>query len=342
MHELPYDVFISCSSNDKVVGNAACAALEQRGFRCWIAPRDIVPGKEWGEAIVEGIAGSRVFVLIFSASANKSPQVRREVERAVHNGATIVPFRIEDVLPVKSLEYFMSVPHWLDALTPPLERHLDHLAQVVGSLLHSNAGEAESSYQPQPRLRSAGFARLSGSISSATAPALVVTLVLLFATFRGLDPPWPAGAGYLTILPVAAGMFGLRKSIVPHSGRRRARLMFAGSIAGGSLILYLLLYSMFVESIPRTDVRLVKGFVCTSDAILVYGKGCPNLPRDALRDAEWEAMALWTSSSVTMIRTALIMAWLAFVAGLATLAIIISPHGETWRAEDDCGDRRNV
>ena len=38
-------------------------------------------------------------VLVFSASSNQSPQVRREVERAVHKQVNILPFRIEDLMP---------------------------------------------------------------------------------------------------------------------------------------------------------------------------------------------------------------------------------------------------
>ena len=59
-------VFISYSSKDKVVGDAVCAILEQRGIRCWIAPRDILPGSEWGEAIINGLTSCQVFVLVFS------------------------------------------------------------------------------------------------------------------------------------------------------------------------------------------------------------------------------------------------------------------------------------
>lgn len=47
----------------------------------------------------------------------------------------IIPFRIEDVPPSKSMEYFISSPHWLDALTPPLEKHLNQLAGTVSLLL---------------------------------------------------------------------------------------------------------------------------------------------------------------------------------------------------------------
>src|SRR5438552_3666559 len=64
------DVFLSYSSKDKLTADAACAALEARGLRCWVAPRDIVPGKEWGAAIIEGIEQSRSMVLLFSANAN--------------------------------------------------------------------------------------------------------------------------------------------------------------------------------------------------------------------------------------------------------------------------------
>jgi TIR domain len=39
-----FDAFISYSANDKVIADAACATLERAGIRCWIAPRDVVPG----------------------------------------------------------------------------------------------------------------------------------------------------------------------------------------------------------------------------------------------------------------------------------------------------------
>jgi hypothetical protein len=130
-----YDVFISHSTRDKTAADAACAALEAAGIRCWIAPRDITPGAEWGEAIIEAINQCRVMVLIFSANANESSQIRREVERAVSKGTPIIPLRIEDIAPARSLEYFIGNVHWLDAMTPPLEAHLRRLVESVMALL---------------------------------------------------------------------------------------------------------------------------------------------------------------------------------------------------------------
>jgi len=132
---MAHDVFISYSHVDKATADAACATLERAGIRCWIAPRDITPGDEYGAAIVRAIDQCRVIVLIFSASANNSRQIRREVERAVNVGVPLVPVRIENVAPTESLAYFMNAVHWLDALTPPIESHLQELADAVKALL---------------------------------------------------------------------------------------------------------------------------------------------------------------------------------------------------------------
>ena len=132
---MAHDVFISHSSVDKPIADAACAMLESRGIRCWIAPRDILPGTGWGEAIIDGINESKLMVLVFSSNANKSAQITNEVERAVHKGLPIIPFRVENITPSKSLEFFISTPHWLDALSPPLEQHLGRLAETIKLLI---------------------------------------------------------------------------------------------------------------------------------------------------------------------------------------------------------------
>jgi len=134
---MAYDIFVSYSSKDKPVADAICASLEARGLRVWIAPRDILPGMSWGEAIVDGISGSRIMVVVFSANSNESSQVLREVERAVNKGIGIIPFRIEDVAPTKSMEYFLSSPHWLVADKPTIENYINELTRTVEVLMGS-------------------------------------------------------------------------------------------------------------------------------------------------------------------------------------------------------------
>jgi hypothetical protein len=155
---MAHDVFISYSSKDKPTADAACAALESRGIRCWIAPRDVYPGEEYAASLVRALHESRVMVLVFSSGANRSPQVLREVERAVSRGVPILPVRIEDVPPSEAMEYYISSRHWLDALTPPLEHHLVKLADTVKVLL-SRAEDDALSYRLEPAVQTVGTVR---------------------------------------------------------------------------------------------------------------------------------------------------------------------------------------
>jgi hypothetical protein len=132
---MTHDVFISYSHKDKSVADAVSSLMETNGIRCWIAPRDITPGAPFAEAIIDGIKGSKVFVLIYSSNSNQSNQVIKEVDRAVHHGLAIIPLRLEDVPMSKQLEYYVSDVHWLDALTPPIDNHINKLCKVVQMLL---------------------------------------------------------------------------------------------------------------------------------------------------------------------------------------------------------------
>jgi hypothetical protein len=132
------DVFISHSSKDKTAADAVCSVLENSGVKCWIAPRDIRPGENYGLAIVSALNKCRILVLILTSEANRSRHVIKEVERAVSKGSVVVPLRLQDVQPDGALEYFLSAEHWLDAITPPLQSHLNRLSATVTAILNSS------------------------------------------------------------------------------------------------------------------------------------------------------------------------------------------------------------
>jgi hypothetical protein len=168
---MAHDVFISYAAKDKSVADAACATLEARKLRCWIAPRDVLPGLNYAEVIVDAINDSRVMLLIFSSQSNASPQVMREVERAVSRGLAIIPFRIEDTIPSKAMEYFISAPHWLDALTPPLEKHLARLADTAEFLVRQSAKTSDPARESPTRSPSASSSNLASAAPAATGSA---------------------------------------------------------------------------------------------------------------------------------------------------------------------------
>ncbi len=140
-------VFISYSNHDAPVAELVCAAIERRGRPCWIAPRDIRPSAEWAEQIIDGLNASALMVMVFSSASNQSPQVRREVERAISRDLPVVAFRIERVMPAKSLEYFLSTHQWFDAFDGPMDAHVERLCALVDSKL---AGGDASSVDRRP------------------------------------------------------------------------------------------------------------------------------------------------------------------------------------------------
>jgi uncharacterized OB-fold protein len=132
---MTHTVFICHSSNDATIANTVCATLESKHIQCWIAPRDVLPGEIWGEAVANAIDGSRIVVLLISNNSCKSSQVLREVERAASNNTPILPLRIDNVSISGAIGFFVSSRHWLDAQTPPLKKHLQKLADTVTRLL---------------------------------------------------------------------------------------------------------------------------------------------------------------------------------------------------------------
>jgi hypothetical protein len=171
----PRPVFVSYSQPDREAAFGVVTRLESSGIECWIAPRDVTPAADWAAEIVEAIAAARVMVLVFSSSTNDSPQVRREVERAVHRRVAVLPFRIENVLPSRSLEYFLSSQHWLDAFPPPLEPHCVRLTEYLQALLRAPPAAAATA--------------ASGTYPAAALPTATGTVPALFdaAQLRRLE-----------------------------------------------------------------------------------------------------------------------------------------------------------
>lgn len=131
-------VFISHSAKDKSVADAICRALEQADFRCWIAPRDVQPGKSFAGEITRAIQHSEAIVLVFSGHSNDSEQVLREVQLALESKLHVVQFRIADIAPNDDLKYFLGTAHWLDAVRPPVEKYIPSLVDAVRTLLRKN------------------------------------------------------------------------------------------------------------------------------------------------------------------------------------------------------------
>ncbi|RDI98679.1 toll/interleukin-1 receptor domain-containing protein [Dyella solisilvae] len=174
---MTHDLFVSYSQPDREAAFALVRRLEEHGISVWIAPRDVSPAADWAAEIIDAIASARLMVLVFSGSSNDSDQVRREVERAVHKRLPILPFRIEDVVPSKSLEYFLSTQHWMDAFPSPLEPHIDRLCDYLDTSLGGFAiHDSHATHEPSRAAGQADSGRPSAGVDAAHLRLLEVEL----------------------------------------------------------------------------------------------------------------------------------------------------------------------
>ena len=150
-----YAAFISYASENREKADEICAALEQRGFVCWIAPRDVRAGREYADEIILGLERSAALVLVMSEAANTSVFVLREVERAVAKEINVIPVRIEEITPSPGLELFISGTHWLDAFNGDWDEHMNRLARDLGDEATPSSVPATErrSFAPRPSLR---------------------------------------------------------------------------------------------------------------------------------------------------------------------------------------------
>jgi TIR domain len=135
-------VFISHSEKDKASAELLLNALENRGVRCWIAPRDVPPGGSYAEAILTAIENSTCFVLVYTEHCNVSSHVLREVERALKFGLNIIPVRFDDSAPSKGLDYLLATVQWLSVTNASIDGDVVRAAEQISSCVLPG-GDAE-------------------------------------------------------------------------------------------------------------------------------------------------------------------------------------------------------
>jgi limonene-1,2-epoxide hydrolase len=180
------DVFISHSTKDVEVAEELCARLEREGISVWIAPRDVRPGRKYGEEILNAIEGTRATILVLSESSNASVHVHHEVERAISKGKSVFPVRVANVPPARAIELFISSSQWIDlwgaGRAAGFDRLVDALREHLGRPGDERTHQAGVASTPvvhaAPRPIAAPRSRRWALIGALAAAAVVVAGVL--------------------------------------------------------------------------------------------------------------------------------------------------------------------
>lgn len=147
-------VFISYSSHDKQAAERICTALERRGFACWIAGRDVGPGQNFQESIVEAIIAAKAMILVFSDNANNSNEIKKELAIASHHRLVVMPVRIEDVAPTGAFAYELATRQWIDLFGEwgqAIERLAAYLRDVIPAEAVDRVEVSPAVVPPSPR-----------------------------------------------------------------------------------------------------------------------------------------------------------------------------------------------
>jgi hypothetical protein len=148
-------VFVCHASADAAMAQRAVEVLEAAGVSCWIAPRDIEPGENYTQAILDALDDAPAVVLVFSSATNESPHVTRELETAVGAGKRIIPVRLEDVEPTRALRYFIGTSQWLDASDPADAWSSPSLVRAVRRAIGEPELQPRAAAQARPAAASA-------------------------------------------------------------------------------------------------------------------------------------------------------------------------------------------
>jgi hypothetical protein len=236
-------IFLSYSSKDKLIADAICSRLENQGIRCWIAPRDVNPGSDYSDQISDALEHSTAMVMVFSSGSNSSRHVKSEIDRAFSLDKVIIPFRVENVELDKGLAYYLSKTHWLDALTKPLEQHIDRLA---GTIRKVSGLDGSPTPPPPPTIQVPAVAApprtsrapwiIAGVAVIACGLLLAAGLLFVWMNRTRRDgavvtsiSPAPAAPGKNQVVPSATPTDALENMEVASTPRRPDRDPFAGT-----------------------------------------------------------------------------------------------------------------
>ena len=178
-------IFISYSSKDQEIAETIYQALESRGQNCWIACRDVNPGENFQEAIVRALRSAKVMLLVFTANANNSDEIKKELVLAGRHHVTVVPVRVEDVVPNDAFTYEFATRQWID-----LYKNWEHEIELLASRLEhvlatAKAGDDSPAEAPVAAVTSRRLPKRSSSrplifgVIGAVALAVIAGAIIL-------------------------------------------------------------------------------------------------------------------------------------------------------------------
>src|SRR4051812_47121827 len=199
--QAPPAVFISYATADRGEALKVCKAIERRGTRCWISTRDVPPGANYQEAIVQSLRSARAVALVFSEAANHSDEIKKELSLASRYRVPVIALRLKDVEPNDAFAYELSTRQWIEAFDG-WDRSIDAIVARIGQMSEvepvAAAAVRSATTSRRPMAIAVGLLLLATLAGGGLwwwlrpAPASAHSMVVRLAGFQMLSPDLPA------------------------------------------------------------------------------------------------------------------------------------------------------
>ena len=151
-------VYISYSRHDHGFVEQLSGDLRSHGISIWVDMESIEPGENWEHAIVKGIQGASVFLLVLSKSSIQSNSVRSELEIAEEAGLIIIPLAVDEIELPAALQYQLAGGQEI-SFAGNYTKGKDLLLTSLESILKIDTSIEQSVEKPE--IRSKGYVFIS-------------------------------------------------------------------------------------------------------------------------------------------------------------------------------------
>jgi hypothetical protein len=154
--------FVSHAIDEVDVAMDLCTILEDSHVKCWIAPRDLNPGSNWGDEVERAARACLSYVLVLSIRSNRSGQVLRELQIASEKMIPMFVVRIEDIRPVLAMRIYLSAARSFDAFPPhECESAFRDLARAIRPVVPASTLPSPGSTLERASAESRGYVFIS-------------------------------------------------------------------------------------------------------------------------------------------------------------------------------------
>lgn len=123
-------IFISYSSKDLKFVERITEELEKMGVVYWKAPEMIPAGSSYAREIPQAIQNCGVFLLVLSPTSQESIWVEKEIDSAICNRKTIIPFQVKEVELNDTFRFYLNNVQMISYADDPQKAFVDLKRQL--------------------------------------------------------------------------------------------------------------------------------------------------------------------------------------------------------------------